>query len=677
MGPGGPTSACLPCGTALGATWNPEVVEAVGGVIGAEARAKGTRVLLAPTVNMHRSPLAGRNFECYSEDPLLSGKLAAAYVRGAQAEGVATTVKHLVGNDAETERYTMSSDIDERALRELYLRPFELAVTEGGSLGVMTSYNRVNGRWCTEQPELLEGILRDEWGFDGFVVTDWFGVTGTAASAGRRCRPGDAGTGPGVRPRARRRGAGRRGRREAGGRPGHPTAVGVRAPRRAGRRRARRGRVGRRARSSGGGPPGRHRVDGAAGQRRAAAPRPRRAADRGRDRPQRRPGPDHGRRLGRAAGVVPGDPARGAAGRARRRGNRGPRARLRQPHATSRCSAAPAPRRPARVGPAWPSTGSPTPGSRASRSTTRTPPPPTLVAFEPPVPGLVPGGWSLRAPHGDHADRDRAPRVHADPGRPGPADRRRADGARRVRRTRRPGARRSSGWAASRSAPASTWRPAAPSRWSSSSPPARAATPAGCASAGRSPEPADLMDRAVAAAAAADVAVVVVGTTGEWESEGHDRDVDGPARPPGRAGAPGHGRQPRHRGGGQRRRARSRWTGRRRPGPCCRSGSAARRWPAALAEVLLGDAEPAGRLPTTLPERLEHNPSYGNFPGEAGARPLRRGRAGRLPLVRGPAAAGAVPVRPRRLVHHVVVGRGDAVVAGVPARASRWSCWCR
>jgi beta-glucosidase len=183
MGPTGPTAACLPCGSALGATWSPELVGRVGGVLGAEARTKGARVLLAPTVNMHRSPLAGRNFECYSEDPLLTGKLAAAFVRGAQAEGVATTVKHLVGNDAEHERYTMSSDIDERALREIYLRPFELAVTEGGSLGIMTSYNRVNGRWCTEQPELLGGILRGEWGFDGFVVTDWYGVAGTGASA--------------------------------------------------------------------------------------------------------------------------------------------------------------------------------------------------------------------------------------------------------------------------------------------------------------------------------------------------------------------------------------------------------------------------------------------------------------------------------------------------------------
>src|SRR5690606_19785374 len=182
-GPAGPASACLPCGAALGATWDPELVERVGEGLGAEARAKGARVRLAPTVNMHRSPLAGRNFECLSEDPLLAGRLAAAYVRGVQSRGVAATVKHLVGNEAEHQRYTISSDVDERPLREIYLVPFELAVREGGALGIMTSYNRLNGRWCTEQPELLRDILRDEWGFEGFVVTDWFAVAVTEASA--------------------------------------------------------------------------------------------------------------------------------------------------------------------------------------------------------------------------------------------------------------------------------------------------------------------------------------------------------------------------------------------------------------------------------------------------------------------------------------------------------------
>ena len=186
LGAGEARSACVPCGSALGATWNPELIERVGTLLGEETRLRGARVLLAPTVNLHRSPLAGRNFECFSEDPLLSGRAAAAYVRGVQACGVAVTVKHLVGNEAETERYTMNSVIDPRALRELYLVPFELAVKEGGALGVMTSYNRFNGGYCANDAALLNGILRDEWGFEGFVVSDWYAVVSTidAARAG-------------------------------------------------------------------------------------------------------------------------------------------------------------------------------------------------------------------------------------------------------------------------------------------------------------------------------------------------------------------------------------------------------------------------------------------------------------------------------------------------------------
>jgi beta-glucosidase len=177
------TSACVPCGSALGATWSPEVVERVGELLGDEARTKASRVLLAPTVNIHRSPLAGRNFECYSEDPLLSGRIAAAFVRGVQSRGVATTVKHFAGNDAEFERNTINSVIDERTLREITLVPFELAVREGGSLGIMTAYNRLNGPYCAEHEVLLRDILRGEWGFEGFVVTDWFGQGSTAGSA--------------------------------------------------------------------------------------------------------------------------------------------------------------------------------------------------------------------------------------------------------------------------------------------------------------------------------------------------------------------------------------------------------------------------------------------------------------------------------------------------------------
>lgn len=183
LGLGEASAVCIPCGAALGATFSPELIERVGAMLGQEARTKACRVLLAPTINLHRSPLGGRNFECYSEDPLLSGKIAAAFVRGVQSEGVATTAKHFVANDAEFERHTIDSVVDERTLRELYLVPFEIAVKEGGVLGIMTSYNRLNGTWCSEHPELLNGILRGEWGFDGFVLTDWFSAGSTVGSA--------------------------------------------------------------------------------------------------------------------------------------------------------------------------------------------------------------------------------------------------------------------------------------------------------------------------------------------------------------------------------------------------------------------------------------------------------------------------------------------------------------
>jgi beta-glucosidase len=180
----GAPSTCIPCGSALGATWDPELVGRLGALLGKEAVDRGCRGLLAPTVNLHRSPLAGRNFECFSEDPLLSGRLAAAYVRGVQSAGVFATVKHFVCNEAEYERNSMSSVVDDRSLRELYLVPFELAVREGGALAVMTSYNRLNGHWLTEQSGYLLDILRAEWGFEGLVMTDWFAVADSATSLG-------------------------------------------------------------------------------------------------------------------------------------------------------------------------------------------------------------------------------------------------------------------------------------------------------------------------------------------------------------------------------------------------------------------------------------------------------------------------------------------------------------
>ena len=172
----GVRSASFPCGSALGATWDPDLIRDVGRALGREARSKSAHVLLAPTVNLHRTPIGGRNFECFSEDPVLTAELAVAYIEGVQAEGVAACVKHLVGNDTEFERMTISSEIDERTLRELYLVPFEAAVRRAGARAVMSGYNRLNGTYCSEHRWLLTEVLRDEWGFDGVVISDWFGT---------------------------------------------------------------------------------------------------------------------------------------------------------------------------------------------------------------------------------------------------------------------------------------------------------------------------------------------------------------------------------------------------------------------------------------------------------------------------------------------------------------------
>ncbi|MGI9603946.1 MAG: beta-glucosidase H [Acidimicrobiales bacterium] len=183
LGSGTGSSACIPCGSALGATWDPALVEELGVLLGEEADTKAAHVLLAPTINIHRHPLGGRNFECYSEDPELTGRLAIGFVRGVQSRGIATTPKHFVGNDSEFERNSIDSRIDERALREIYLRPFELALLDGGAWGVMCAYNRLNGTHCSENHRLLTEILRDEWGWDGFVISDWFASKATAETA--------------------------------------------------------------------------------------------------------------------------------------------------------------------------------------------------------------------------------------------------------------------------------------------------------------------------------------------------------------------------------------------------------------------------------------------------------------------------------------------------------------
>jgi beta-glucosidase len=178
----GRPSANFPCGTALGATWNTDLVHEVGKRLGVEARRKQAHALLAPTVNIHRHPLAGRNFECYSEDPMLSARMAVAYITGVQSQGVGCTVKHFVANDSEFERMTISSEVDERTLREISLVPFEAAVKEAGTWALMTAYNRVNGPYCSEHAELL-AMLRDEWQFEGLVISDWYGTHSTVSAA--------------------------------------------------------------------------------------------------------------------------------------------------------------------------------------------------------------------------------------------------------------------------------------------------------------------------------------------------------------------------------------------------------------------------------------------------------------------------------------------------------------
>ncbi|MFF2328878.1 MULTISPECIES: beta-glucosidase [unclassified Streptomyces] len=175
-------SVALPSPTALAATWDPALARRAGRLLAQEARRKGVHVLLAPTVNLHRSPLGGRHFETYSEDPYLTGEIGTGYVRGVQEGGVGTTVKHFVANDAETDRFTVDNILAPRTLREIYLAPFERIVKNAHPWGIMAAYNQVNGSTMTEHRYLQNAVLRGEWGFDGYIVSDWLAARSTAAA---------------------------------------------------------------------------------------------------------------------------------------------------------------------------------------------------------------------------------------------------------------------------------------------------------------------------------------------------------------------------------------------------------------------------------------------------------------------------------------------------------------
>ena len=227
-------STSLPCPSALGATWDPGLVRELAAALGREARGKAVDVLLGPTINLMRTPLGGRGFEFFAEDPVLTARLAVAYVQGLQSAGVAATPKHFVANDSETRRWAYDARVAGPVLRELYLAPFEACVTEAGTMLVMAAYNRVNGVSMTENPALLRDVLKDEWGFDGVVVSDWHAARSTAATALGgldliHARPGRAvgrGAGQGRR--------GRHGQRGGHGRQG-PAAAAARTPARGAR----------------------------------------------------------------------------------------------------------------------------------------------------------------------------------------------------------------------------------------------------------------------------------------------------------------------------------------------------------------------------------------------------------------------------------------------------------
>lgn len=179
-------ATCFPTAATTANSWDPKLGEQIGEALGEEALAQGVNVVLGPGLNMKRSPLCGRNFEYFSEDPILAGKMAAAYIRGIQSRHVYACPKHFAVNSRESRRMAMNAVVDERTLREIYLTAFEIAVKEGGAKAIMSAYNEVNGSYANENEHLLVDILRKEWGFDGIVVTDWGGSNDH--TAGVKCQ---------------------------------------------------------------------------------------------------------------------------------------------------------------------------------------------------------------------------------------------------------------------------------------------------------------------------------------------------------------------------------------------------------------------------------------------------------------------------------------------------------
>ena len=171
-----------PTAATMANSWDPELGEELGQRLGQEAAVQKVNILLGPGLNMKRSPLCGRNFEYFSEDPYLAGKMAAGYVRGIQSNGISACVKHFACNNQEENRMTLDSIVDERTFREIYLTAFEIAVKEGKTKSIMSSYNLINGKFANENEHLLVDILRKEWGYDGLVVTDWGGNNDGVAS---------------------------------------------------------------------------------------------------------------------------------------------------------------------------------------------------------------------------------------------------------------------------------------------------------------------------------------------------------------------------------------------------------------------------------------------------------------------------------------------------------------